>query len=63
MLEVYLLTPRPQSLDARTVVPHLLIIIRSLGFVEIQGKNTGQLATCVKSVLETGKTHPNGFYV
>ena len=30
-----------QDLDQITRVPHLLIEIRSLGFVEIQGKDTG----------------------
>ena len=30
-----------QDLDQTTRVPHLLIEIRSLGFVEIQGKDTG----------------------
>ena len=30
-----------EDLDQNTRVPHLLIEIRSLGFVEIQGKNTG----------------------
>mmetsp|Transcript_40343 Transcript_40343/g.94826 ORF Transcript_40343/g.94826 Transcript_40343/m.94826 type:complete len:894 (+) Transcript_40343:102-2783(+) len=29
------------SIDQRTRVPHLLIEVRSLGFVEIQGKDTG----------------------
>eukprot|EP00971_Amphidinium_carterae_P017990 354529-Amphidinium_carterae.1 len=29
------------TLDSKTRVPHLLIEIRSLGFVEIQGKDTG----------------------
>lgn len=30
-----------QELDQTTRVPHLLIEIRSVGFVEIQGKDTG----------------------
>lgn len=30
-----------QELDQTTRVPHLLIEIRSLGFVEVQGKDTG----------------------
>mmetsp|Transcript_56442 Transcript_56442/g.175098 ORF Transcript_56442/g.175098 Transcript_56442/m.175098 type:complete len:880 (-) Transcript_56442:72-2711(-) len=30
-----------QELDAKTKVPHLLIEIRSFGFLELQGKNTG----------------------
>ena len=30
-----------QKLDQQTRVPHLLIEIRSLGFVEVQGKDTG----------------------
>lgn len=29
------------ELDAQTRVPHLLVEVRSLGFVELQGKNTG----------------------
>ena len=29
------------ALDKKTLVPHLLVELRSLGFVEIQGKDTG----------------------
>lgn len=30
-----------EQLDSQTKVPHLLIELRNLGFIEIQGKNTG----------------------
>ena len=49
MVEVYLfgktttqlLGFTPKELDQSTQIPHLLIEIRSLGFVELQGKDTG----------------------